>query len=583
VKIAVRNPIRWARGPVKSRDSDGESAHQIQEKYQTLVNNLSVGVYRTTPGSKGRFLEANPAMLQMFEARSKDELLKHNVNDMYQNPEDRKIFSQKLEKDGYVKNEELGLVTLAGNNFIASVTAVTKTDQHGDTYFDGIIENISGFKRVESALRQAHALLETRVKDKTIELEDLIKDLSADIAEQKKLEKRSTVYNQELENTKQAMVNVWDDLNNEKVKLQEGKVRDDAMLESIGEGIIFIDTNGRIVLVNKAAEEMIHSKASEIIGKRIDLIVPLVDETDSVIPFKQQPIHDALSGKKKIFGVYYFLPKGKNKISVSLTVTPVLLQNEIIGAIEVFRDITREREIDRAKTEFVSLASHQLRTPLGIAKWYLEAVEKTGYMEKAPEEIRDYIKQVYESNERVLSLVRDLLSVSRIDQGRIKDNPKSTNIVHLVEGVIKELSIMATKKGVQLDLLAKSRSLPTMSIDSLRLHEVIENLITNALEYTPTGGTVKVVIDKDGNEFRVSVRDNGIGISQEDQKKLFTKFFRSERGLTSNADGSGLGLYVVKSYVENWGGKVMVASKEGRGSTFTIKIPLNNVKAKEVG
>lgn len=253
---------------------------------------------------------------------------------------------------------------------------------------------------------------------------------------------------------------------------------------------------------------------------------------------------------------------------------PIQVDGKTIGAIDTFRDITREREIDKAKSEFVSLASHQLRTPLGIIKWYLEALINEDYLQKAPQQTKDYFNEIQKSNERVLELVRELLSVSRIDQGRVKNAPKSVDIIQLVTEIVEQMQILASKRKIALNLTVQDQKIPSINIDILRFHEVIENLIANALEYTKTGGRVDVTLNTKGNTFLIQIKDTGIGISSEDQKNIFTKFFRSATATSSNQEGSGLGLYIAKSYVEGWGGKISVESLEGKGSTFTINLPI---------
>jgi len=240
----------------------------------------------------------------------------------------------------------------------------------------------------------------------------------------------------------------------------------------------------------------------------------------------------------------------------------------------VFRDFTREKEIDKAKTEFVSLASHQLRTPLGITKWYLEALSQNSYLLKSPPEVLNYFDEIRKSNERVLSLVRELLSVSRIDQGRVKNMPKETDIKSVVKEVIHQMQIIARKKKINLDLIIHNGDIPQINIDALRLHETVENLVGNALEYTNSKGKVTVTLRRIGDTVSISFQDTGMGISEGDRKNLFTKFFRSEEAIKNNPEGSGLGLYVVKSYVEGWGGKITVESIYSKGSTFTITLPI---------
>jgi len=273
--------------------------------------------------------------------------------------------------------------------------------------------------------------------------------------------------------------------------------------------------------------------------------------------------------------------KDKTRVPIAITVTPIKLGGKTTGAIVIFRDIAREKEIDRAKNEFVSLASHQLRTPLGIAKWYMEALMGEKYLSNAPKIAREYLDEVYKSNERLLSLVRDLLSISRIDQGKVRDTPELTNITQLIKDIIKAMSILARKSNITLHLDLKKTNIPSLLIDPLRLQEVIENLIANAITYSKSSGNVEVIVDTKHESILIMVKDEGIGISQTEKAKLFTKFFRSEKASVKNTEGSGLGLYVVKSYIDGWHGTIDVESSEGKGSTFTISLPLTKESDKK--
>ncbi|HZE86753.1 MAG TPA: HAMP domain-containing sensor histidine kinase, partial [Methylomirabilota bacterium] len=192
--------------------------------------------------------------------------------------------------------------------------------------------------------------------------------------------------------------------------------------------------------------------------------------------------------------------------------------------------------------------------------------------------IMEYFDEIYRSNERLLALVRNLLSVSRIDQGKVKDAPQVVNVVELIKSITTDMSIIAAKNAIALHLDTKQTDIPSLVIDPLRFQEVIENLLSNAIKYNVANGKIDVIIDKNNDVLLLSVKDTGIGIATKDKQELFTKFFRAENAIKKNTEGSGLGLYVVKSYVESWGGKINVTSEEGKGATFTIEIPFTNEK-----
>lgn len=401
-----------------------------------------------------------------------------------------------------------------------------------------------------------------------------------DISDRKKAEAELITRTHDLEllskaqsETKQAMLNIMEDLDTAKSLLVIQRAKDEAVFASIGEGLIAVDNNQKITIMNRVAEELLGCKNEKMIGQKITCF-SLENEAGQAIPLAERPTNKALTTGTLISGNYFFVRKNNTRFPISIIVTPIKQGKKIIGAIDVFRDVTKEKQIDRAKTEFVALASHQLRTPLGISKWYIEAIRKKGYFDAVTAVGKDYFNEIYKCNERLLALVRDLLSVSRIDQGIVRNSPKIVNLTELLLSVLKNMNILAKKYTVTLDLKIKKSKLPEITIDPFLLQEVIENLITNAVMYSPSNGTVKIVVDFQNDQLCLNVKDDGIGISENDQKLLFTRFFRSDVAKAKNAEGSGLGLYVVKSYVDGWGGKIKVDSQKGKGSTFTIYLPL---------
>jgi len=508
-------------------------------RYRRLFETAKDGILILN-AETGKITDANP-FLKKILGYSQEDLLGKELWQIgvFKDIKDSKVAFLELQKNGYIRYKDLPLQTKDGLSvdveFVSNVYMVDK-----QKVIQCNIRDISDRKKAEDI-----------VTSKTKDLEKLA------ISHEK---------------TTQAMLNVMEDLEDAKTRIEIEKVKDEAMFASMGEGLIAVDNNTKVTAVNKAAEDMLGWKMKDLIGKVITTL-PLEDEEGNPIPFEKRPSSLALATGKVTNMTYFFVRKDKARFPVAVNVTPLVLGGKTIGLIETFRDITREKEIDRAKTEFVSLASHQLRTPLGIAKWYIEAIKDEGYFDKVPEIGKDYFNEVYKSNERLLALVRNLLSVSRIDQGKVKDTPKLTNIVELVGDAVKSMSIVAAKSKITIHVTIK-KTIPVMSIDPLRVQEVIENLIANAIEYSNADSKIEVTINRQGEKIFIDVKDSGIGISESDKKKLFAKFFRSEKASVKNAEGSGLGLYVVKSYVEGWGGDISLISKEGKGSTFTISLPI---------
>lgn len=481
----------------------------------------------------GRIIDANPAIKKML-GYSQKELLEKKLQQLgiFKNIQNFKKMVEELQKDGHMQCINVSLDTKNGKHIIIELVC------------------------------SSYAVLD----------EKFIQCNIRDITDRVKIEELSRRKTQQLEK-------LTEDLTAAKSVMEAEKVKDDAILSCIGEGLIAVDTQNKIFIANKAAESILGLTKKELIGREIKMF-PVEDEEGNKVPFTKRPVALALSTSQIIKGLYYFPKTSTHKIPLSVLSAPVILKGKIIGVINIFRDITRDQENERAKNEFVSLASHQLRTPLGIVKWYIEALQTEGYLDSVPQLGKEYLNEIYKNNERLLLLVRDLLSVSRIDQGRVKDNPQLTNIPELIQNIITVLHILAEKHNVKLFVHFNKTNIPSIFIDTLRLQEVIENLITNAILYSKSRGKVDIIVDTIDNNLIISVKDTGIGIPKQDKKMLFTKFFRSANATEKNTEGSGLGLYVVKSYIDVWNGKISVESREGKGSTFCISLPLQKMKRK---
>lgn len=232
----------------------------------------------------------------------------------------------------------------------------------------------------------------------------------------------------------------------------------------------------------------------------------------------------------------------------------------------------RLRELDKAKSEFISVAAHQLRTPLSAIKWTLSLIIDEDTKNLTPEQ-RGLIMKGYESNERIIRLVNELLTVTRIEAGKVQYALSRFHIDDLIDSVLLDFTGVARDRRIRLSFEKSQAALPYVNADAEKIRSVIQNLVENSMWYTRDGGEVVVSSGLEGNLIKVSVRDNGIGIPERQKSGIFNKFFRADNAMRTKTDGSGLGLFVAKSVVEAHGGTIGFTSREGDGTTFYFTIP----------
>ncbi|MEK7588365.1 MAG: PAS domain-containing sensor histidine kinase [Patescibacteria group bacterium] len=382
--------------------------------------------------------------------------------------------------------------------------------------------------------------------------------------------------NKKLEASNVALLNILEDHKKDSERILQKKAVDEAILASIGDCLVVVDKEGKITYVNQAFEKMVGWSSAEVLGKHIVEVVPRESEKGEVVLFNERILTKVLSGEVVIADLtnpFYYIRKNKSRFPASSIVNPILLSGEIIGVVETFRDITKEKEIDKAKTEFVSLASHQLRTPLSTINWYTEML-LAGDAGKLNEEQKKYLDEVYKGNQRMIGLVNALLSVSRMDLGTFILEPEPIDIVLLIENVVEEQKFAIKEKNIQLSL-DFGQNIPIIQADPKLFSMVVQNLLSNAVKYTPVKGKIKISLSLNYIDRNIlfKINDTGYGIPKNQQDKIFKKLFRADNVREKDTEGTGLGLYIVKAIIDNSGGKVWFESKENKGSTFYVQLP----------
>lgn len=228
-------------------------------------------------------------------------------------------------------------------------------------------------------------------------------------------------------------------------------------------------------------------------------------------------------------------------------------------------------KINVTMSEFISIASHQLRTPLTHLRWTVESLMEETSKNLEPKQL-EHLSYIKDNSRRMTLLVNDLLNVSRIEGGRLLLNPAAFSISQLIDEIIKDFTINAQAQNINLSKQITG-SLPQVYADRPKIHEVLQNLIDNAIRYTPRKGSVMVKAEQQNNFVRVSVKDQGVGIPDQDKKNIFKKFFRSQNAMKYQTEGTGLGLFIARGIIINSKGKIGFVSQQGQGSTFWFTLP----------
>ena len=356
--------------------------------------------------------------------------------------------------------------------------------------------------------------------------------------------------------------------------------KSETVINSIAEGVIVTDGAGKIQLINPAAQQLLGWEKEDAIGLDYKSVIKIGDSKGNELPESSSPIRQMLITNQSIATNDYSLTthSGK-KVLISLLVSPV--GDSSAGAIIVFRDITEEKEEERSKAEFVSTASHEMRTPVAAIEGYL-GLALNPATAVIDDKARMFLEKAHESTQHLGRLFQDLLTVSRSEDGRLAPKPTVVDIVAFTKEIVDSLMPKAQGKGLFLIFKPNSGNATEGDknvspvfysyIDQDQLREVLNNLVDNAIKYTKQGN-VTIDITGDNSNITVSVTDTGIGVPPEDVPHLFQKFYRVDNSDTREIGGTGLGLYISRRLIESNNGHIGIHSDFGKGSTFFITIP----------
>ena len=351
-------------------------------------------------------------------------------------------------------------------------------------------------------------------------------------------------------------------------ELAESEGRQRAILASIAEGVVVTDPDGRVVSMNMAIQRLGGWTEEEVLGRPYPEVYPMLDEQGHPIPdedlFLCRAIVQRHIATSRGFQLS-LLTKDDHRVPVSVAASPVLdARGDLLGGVAVLRDVSYEREVDELKSSLISTVSHELRTPLTMIQGFSELLLGR---ELGEAQSRQALEQINTSAERLSRLINDLLTVSRLDSGRLELRPEPVDLASVLGETVGPFQ---ESREIRVDVDGVSQVLA----DRDRLVQILTNLVSNAVKYSPPDAPVSVTATRSGQTAEIAVEDRGIGLTEDDLAQLFEKFHRVDRPHVRDVGGTGLGLYITKNLIELHGGEIRVESEPGAGSTFVFSIPL---------
>ncbi len=362
-----------------------------------------------------------------------------------------------------------------------------------------------------------------------------------------------------------------DEIADRTAELKEQYIKDRAILQSIDYGVVIISPNGVVTDANTAALDFLRCTKQVCTGKQAEDVLDI--QVKHAKKKVLHPVTATLKTKKPVRSspdMRFSIMRTDDILSpVMLSCVPLMDGQKLLGAILVFQDATEQRRVDYLKSEFISLASHQLRTPLSAIQWYIELFKDE---KKISDTQQDYLNEMSFASHRMTGLIDALLHAARLETGDIEPQTSMVNVTELLAEMSDELRAMGKQKSIACTVKLPQKKM-LVETDSVLLHVVFKNLFSNAIKYTEKNGAVGVAMKEVKNGVEITVSDTGIGIPKNEQKRLFERLFRASNVKKMDTDGNGLGLYITKMIIDSLGGEVKLNSVEKKGTQVVVTIP----------
>jgi len=478
--------------------------------------------------SMGVVLNLN-SELEKLTGFSLDDAKGRHFSEFFYDKGKAKEFLEQAKEKNYFKNKELLLIRKDKSSIPINASFSYRKDSKDD--FDGYfvsLVDISEFKELQ-------------------------------ITTEKKIKERT----EDLQKSRKALLNILEDTELSRKEAETEKNKAEVIFDNFFDGLIILNSEYKIEFINPAAEKFLGIQGKDYLGK-----------DPSVMGDKKDLKEFVKIISKKIKEVYRQEAQ-RSEVSVVMEITTKFItagEKRIVTLI-ILHDISREKVIEKLKSQFVSVAAHQLRTPLSIIKWSL-CMLLDGEVGLLTEEQAEMIDKAQQTNERMIHLINDLLNVARIEEGRFMYHPKTVDMIELLEEVVEPVRVLAKNKGVKFEFNKPTdKSSKVIKADIEKLSLAMKNLLENAIFYTNAGNKVILSIKRQKNDVLVSIKDSGIGIPKDQHKRVFSKFFRGDNAVRMETEGTGLGLFITKNIIEAHKGKISFESEEGKGTTFKFSLP----------
>ena len=353
---------------------------------------------------------------------------------------------------------------------------------------------------------------------------------------------------------------------------KQRSISDRAIVDALSSGLLIVDAKGNVLDANPAALTLLNASQQQILGKNAVEVLDIRSH-QQVVTGNEHPLIACLAKKKEVRSDpekhLTITRQDSTFFAARICVSPVFHDDVLHGAVILFQDYTSERQLDYMKTEFIALASHQLRTPLASVQWYSELLA-TEQQENLSDMQQSFVVELRMAVHRMTTIINELMDVSRLQGGGLTPVLTDVSITELVSAMAQNMKLLADEKGVTCTAHVPSDPV-VLHTDSMQMNIVLQNIVSNAIKYSKQGGSVQFTLEEDNGYVCIHVKDNGIGIPEKDQPHVFKKLYRAHNVHKVDVNGSGLGLYCSKKIAKQLGGDITFESEEGKGTVFTVR------------